>query len=181
MTLELAEGDLLSGRGGYRGFRASYPVREYDRRANHVPKGKRFFRKHLNDSSLFSFKLADSSSLLFICVPDPEGRQASRLVREDMFDSMPDSEFMKLMDYVSGCNSPQLLQQVVTRRMDTGLSDENVIRPDSAEEIISSVYASAPNDTTVVSGSIWDKKFLGIPVKYEVGAIAAYLLFKSLK
>lgn len=177
MTLELAE-EGLSKRGGYKGFVTRYQVGGYNRAANHVPGYMRRFPRRLNDSSLMTFKLADGSALLYICVPDPQGKQAPRLVREDMFDGLPNTEFEKLMIYVAPCNSQQVLQQAIERRMNKGLSDDAVIQPDTAAEVVESAHTMVPNGATVKSTSFFDLKILGVPVKWLALGAGAWFLLK---
>lgn len=174
MVLELAEGDLLSRRGGYHGFKTSVQVRPYDRSANHVPGYTRRYPR-LSDSSLFSFKLADGSDYLFITVPDPANKQAPRLVREDLFDGLSDYEYQKLIAYVEPFNDPALLHQAINNRLSKGLSDPIISGTATASGVVSSAFLMPTNSSTVVSSSIWDKTILGVPVKYA--AVAAGVLF----
>jgi hypothetical protein len=156
-------------------------VQGYDRHANHVPSYSR--RKPLNDSSLFSFKLADMAgnrivnSIPAIVVPDPANLKAPRLVRLDMFSQLPDSEFLKIMNYVADFNDQEVIDEAFEARL--SLNDPIPQRSGiTATDVVNSVFQSDPNGTTVQTTSIWDEEFIpGIKNKYSA-PVAALLIYK---
>jgi len=180
MQLELAE------RGGRRN---RVYVQGYNRHANYVPGYSR--HKPLRDSSLFSFKLADLSGKVitnadvFLTVPDPDNVKAPRQVRVDMFQNLPEHEFVKLMNYVQDYNSPAIIDAATQAYLNPALSDPQVQADvqaagnETALSTVESVFQADPNGTTVKE-SFWDKKSLfGIKNKYSL-PLVGFGLYKLL-
>ncbi len=167
-------------------------VQGYNRKANYVP-GYSRSKPHLNDSSLFSFRLNDCNCehplnggavvnrIPYLVVPDPCGTMAPRAVRVDMFDDLPEEEFCALLDYVQDHNDQETIDLAIVRYMDTGMADPIPFPGNTAIGAVLSVFETEPNDETVTTTSFWDETTFGIPNKVAVpgGALLLYLLLKK--
>lgn len=167
MKLELAD----------RGGKKRIKVREYNRRANHVPS---YYRKALRESSLFTVRLSDCGTS-YLVVPDPHNQKAPRKVSFDLFTVLPEEEFCKVIDYVRDFNSTEAIDDAIVYYMETSLGDDAEDVNPAATDAFSFVDAIFTGPDQNDEESFWDKKWIfGIENKISL-PIAALLLYRALK
>lgn len=156
----------------------------YDRSANHVPSYSRRWPR-LNDSSLFSFKLADLATqkivnICYVRVPDPGNCKAPRLVRSDVFAGLNDEEFNKLVAYITPFNSEETMELFMCSTLADGEIEE-IQQGDTAVDAVNNVFIIDPDGKYVVEAEpFWDKKILGLKYKEAVPlAIGLYAILRK--